>query len=88
MLSLEFLGEAADFFYGITFGAIESKRQSDDEGADAALVDDFGNAGEGIGFVDVDGFHGMCHDANGIGRSDADAGIAEVDAEGGVGTGV
>jgi hypothetical protein len=88
VLSLEFLGEASNFFNGIAFGAIEPKRQSDDERADAALVDDFGKTGEGIGFVDVDGFHGMRHDAYGIGRSDADAGIAEVDAESGVGTGV
>jgi hypothetical protein len=63
VLSFEFLGEAADFFYGITLGAIEPKRQSDDERANAALLDDFSYAGEGIGFVDVNGFHGMCHDA-------------------------
>jgi hypothetical protein len=85
VLGLEFLGEAADFFYGIALGAIESEREADDEGTNAALVDELGDAREGVGFVNVDGFHGVRHDSDGIGGGDADARVTIVDAKGGVG---
>ena len=42
--SLETVREGADFFCGVTLGAIESQWQTDDKGADVALLDELSDA--------------------------------------------
>lgn len=56
----EFLGEAADFFGGGSFGSVHAGGEADDEGGDLAIGDDFGDAVQGVGGVlDMDGFEGV-----------------------------
>jgi hypothetical protein len=80
--------EGADFSGGIAFAAVHTHGQTDDQRLDATLGDQLGDSFDRLDAGTVDRFHRMRENAEVIRRSDADAGVAVIDAEGGVGTGV
>lgn len=84
MECLQLLGKTSCFLCGLAFSAIEMTGQADDDGFDLALLNDRADACQWILLVAVDGFDRMRHDADRIGRGDADAGVAVIDAEGGM----
>lgn len=81
---LQLLGKTSGFLCGLAFSAIEVAGETDDDGFDLALLDQRTDARERFLLVSVDGFHGVRHDADRVGRGDADAGVAVIDAEGGM----
>ena len=84
---MELGSEGADLGGGAAFGAIHAKWQADDESVDLANFRQSGDPLDRIAFTHIDGFDGVREDAKVIRGGDADAGVAMVDAEGGVGRG-
>ena len=85
---LELGREGPDFPGGIAFAAVHAHGQADNQRLNASLGRQLGDALDRFDAGAVDGFHRMRENAEVIRRRDADAGVAVVDAEGGVGTGV
>lgn len=84
MECLQLVGKTPGFLCGLAFSAIEMTGQTDDNCLDLTLLDDRADACQRVLLVTVDGFDRMRHDAHGVGRGDADAGVAVIDAEGGM----
>jgi hypothetical protein len=68
----------------ITLAAVETKGEPEEHEFDLAFAHDFRDALKGIGARDLDGLDGMGRDAKGIGRSEANAGLAVIDGENGM----
>lgn len=84
----DFAGEASDFFCRWAFFAIEVEREPEDECADASLFAEDRDAFDRVGRGERDRLDRMGENAEWIGSSDADASVAVVDSESGVGCGV
>ena len=82
---LKFKGEGPGFFRGTSFAAVHAQGQTDDQRLDASLGYELGDAFDRFDAGAVDRFHRMGENAEVIRRGDADAGVAVIDAEGGVG---
>ena len=81
---LKFRGEGSGFFRGTSFAAVHAQGQTDDQRLDASLGDELGDTLDRFDAGAVDRFHRMRENAKVIRRGDADAGVAVIDAEGGV----
>jgi len=77
-------GKGADFRGGASLAAVHADGQANDEGFDFPQINELGDALDGVALGLMDGLNRMREDAEVIGRSDADAGLAMVDAEGGM----
>lgn len=80
-LASQAVGKGADSLGGRPFRAVAAQRQTEDELGDAFLLHDRRDALEGMGFSAVNGFQGVCEEAQLVADGDPDARLAVIDAE-------
>ncbi len=73
--------ERSDFGGGSAFAPIHPQRQTNDQCPDSSHGHQLGDSLDGFRPTQVDGFHGVRENPKIIGRGDADARVAVVDAK-------
>ena len=81
---LNLFSEVTNLLGGVAFAAIGFEGESEEEGFDFSLGDNFSEANEGLYFVAMNGLDGMGRDPEVVGGGEANAGVAMVDGEDGV----
>ena len=80
----EFFSEGSHLFAGASFGAVQSKGKPQHKRADAFLFHQLGDAPQRFGFVEMDALDRVGENAADIRRGNTDAGLSEINSEGGV----